>query len=295
MEPLVYFVPMVDMTWAAFAPLDARKSYSTGPLPMELCAEEAAQSVDFMYNLVRDHFVYALHTGTYCRDGFYKDPFMQTWQRAASLGAEILVHPHEEIAGVGTRYGEREHMLNVTKAGIRLLREAGIEPVGYRGGHYAYANFMTALLEELGLKLDFSGAPGVNQAGWEATWGSAPFSAYHLCREEKNHFRCEHTPSSVIEVPLGADGKGGDNRNLLYIDNAETDLVTLTSIWDVIAGRASATGQPQVIHTLYHTISMSSVEMKERFERFLAYALAHGGATLKPSQVPAKLAELGVA
>jgi hypothetical protein len=292
MESLVYFVPLLDMTWASFAPLDASKDYRTGPLPMELCEKEAAASVDFMKERVGDHFVYALHTGTYCRDGFYKEPFLRHWKRAASFGAEFLVHPHEEIARKGTRYGERVHMEEVTRTGLEMLRAEGIEPVGYRGGHYAYANFMTAILEDLGLHLDFSSAPGIDQPAWEATWRNAPFSAYNLCRENKTAVRCEGAASRVIEVPLGADGKGGDNRNLLYLDNEHTDFETLKSVWDAIVARGREAGRPQVIHTLFHTISMSAPVMKERFDRFLDYARRNGGTTLKASQVGSKIAEL---
>ncbi|WP_332816053.1 hypothetical protein [Ramlibacter sp.] len=287
---LVYFVPLIDVTWASFAPLDESRGFPTGPLSMELCLQEAQRSAEFMHETTGGRFVYALHTGTYCRTGFYDEPFMSVWQAAARKGAEFVVHPHEEIAGKGTRYGDIVHMRQVTTDAIARLREAGIEPVGYRGGHYGYAAFMTGLLAELGLPMDFSAAPGFDRPDWEAAWKEAPFSAYYPaaddpCRAVKN--------GPVLEIPLGADGKGSSNENLLYLDFEGADIDSLAAIWDSVVDRARESGQPQFIHTLYHTISMSSAGMRDRFQRFVDYACGHGGAMVRPSELLEKFREVG--
>jgi hypothetical protein len=279
---LVYFVPLIDVTWASFAPLDETRGFPTGPLSMELCLEEAVRSADFMHQATGGRFVYALHTGTYCRTGFYDEPFMSVWRAAAAKGAEFVVHPHEEIAGQGTRYGDIAHMRQVTTDAIKRLRAAGIEPVGYRGGHYGYAQFMTGLLAELGLPMDFSAAPGFDRPDWEASWKDAPFSAYYPAADHPGR---AVPKGSVLEVPLGADGKGSGNENLLYLDFEGADVASLAAIWDAVANRARESGRPQFIHTLYHTISMSSDPMRDRFRRFVDYACEHGGTMVRPSEL----------
>jgi hypothetical protein len=283
----VYFVPLIDVTWASFAPLDEQRGFPTGPLSLELCRKESEQSLDFMTQVTGGRYVYAVHTGTYCRTAFYEEPFLSIWREGAARGAEFVVHPHEEIAGKGTLYGDRSHMKRVTSEAIRLMREGGIEPVGYRGGHYGYGSFMTELLQELKLPLDFSAAPGFNRPDWEAQWGNAPFTAYYPAPGAPS------TPApkgAVLEVPLGADGKGADNGNLLYLDYDQASAESLQKIWDTIAARADDSGRPQIIHTLYHTISMSSPQMRDRFRKFVDYAQAHGGEMVKPSQVKSLLA-----
>lgn len=279
---LIYFVPLIDVTWASFAPLDESRGFPTGPLSMELCLEEAVRSAEFMQQATDGRFVYALHTGTYCRTGFYDEPFMAVWRRAAGKGAEFVVHPHEEIAGKGTRYGDISHMRQVTSDAIGRLRAAAIEPVGYRGGHYGYAPFMTGLLAELGLPMDFSAAPGFDRPDWEAAWKDAPFSAYYPALDDPS--RAVKT-GPVLEVPLGADGKGSGNENLLYLDFDGADIASLAAIWDAVADRARKSGRPQFIHTLYHTISMSSDGMRDRFRRFVDYACGHGGTMVRPSEM----------
>lgn len=287
--PLVYFVPLIDVTWASFAPLDETRGYPTGPLSMELCLEEATKSAEFMHEATGGHFVYALHTGTYCRTGFYDEPFMSVWKAAASRGAEIVVHPHEEIAGKGTLYGDPAHMRRITADAIARLRAAGIQPVGYRGGHYGYAAFMTRLLEELHLPLDFSAAPGFDRPDWEAAWKHAPFSAYYPAADDPARAVAS---GRVLEVPLGSDGRGSGNENLLYLDHEGADNASLAAIWDAVASRARESGQPQFIHTLYHTISMSSDGMRDRFRRFVDHACRHGGAMVTPSELHQKFKEL---
>lgn len=256
---------------------------------MELCLEEATKSADFMHEATGGKFVYALHTGTYCRSGFYDEPFMSVWKAAASRGAEFVVHPHEEIAGKGPLYNDAVHMRQITVDAIARLRAAGIKPVGYRGGHYGYAAFMTRLLAELDLPLDFSAAPGFDRPDWEAAWKNAPFSAYYPAQDDPARAVAS---GHVLEVPLGSDGRGSGNENLLYLDYESADLASLAAIWDAVADRARESGQPQFIHTLYHTISMSSESMRDRFRRFVDHACTHGGVMVRPSELREKFDEL---
>ncbi|NPV70820.1 MAG: hypothetical protein HPY55_09280 [Firmicutes bacterium] len=284
MEHLAYCVPLIDVTWAEFGPLNPRKNYSVGTPPLALCHEEIEKMTELMKKLVGGRFTFAAHTGTYCRDAFLKEPFLGLWRNALTAGAEVLVHTHEEIAGKGTLYGDKDHMEQVVECAYRTLSDQGVRPVGYRGGLYAYAPFMTELLESLGLFIDMSAAPGVNEPSKQATWAGAPYSAYYLCRVDKTHGECGDERSKVLEIPLGADGFGGEQRNVLYVDGDLQDLDNLNRIWDTITGRARNSGTPQIIHFLVHTITASNPSMLERLLRFVDHIDANGGTYVTPTQ-----------
>lgn len=161
---------------------------------------------------------------------------------------------------------------------VRDCLAAGVVPNSYRGGLYAYANFLTPVLEELGLLIDYSAAPGFDDPEREAGWMGAPSSAYHLCPIDRTHGpECGHSRSRVLEIPLGSDGIGTDNTHLLYVDFEDSTLAELTRTWDAIAKRAAEAGRPQIIHFLIHTISASNPAMQERYLRFLDHTRSHGG------------------
>ena len=193
----------------------------------------------------------------------------------------MAVHTHEEIAGVGVRHDEA-HLTQVISQAAEMLRATGIEPCGYRGGHFAYLDFLTPFLEKIGLLMDFSSAPGFNQKRWDAVWVAAPMSAHYLCPVNHTAACCAMAPSKVLEIPLGTDGQGNANINYLYTE--ESTIEDLKRVWDSIVRRAEESCRPQIIHSLYHSSSMGIPEFKERFRQFVEYALGHGGVAVSPSE-----------
>lgn len=282
MAPLVYMVPVMDVTWASFGPLNPQKGFSVGPVPIELSVEEAYGTLELMKKTVAGRFVICPHTSLWAADIFYREPFMSIWKQAVERGAELCIHTHAELDGQrGTLNGDHAHMSSVIRARVTDCLNAGIKPQSYRGGIYAYANFLTPLLEELDLLVDYSSAPGFNKPEREASWVGAPTSAAFLCPVDRTHGPgCGHTPSKVLEVPLGSDGIGTDNTNLLFIDFEDTTLEELTRIYDLIASRARLSGRAQVVHFLIHTVTASNPTMQERYCRFLDHARRNGGETI---------------
>ncbi|MDJ0933337.1 hypothetical protein [Breoghania sp.] len=90
------------------------------------------------------------------------------------------MHLHEEIKGEETRFGEREHIETVFHDCYERLSNAGLRPVAYRGGHYAYAPFMNEVLAKYEIYADFSCCSGMNFPEHEAVWTKAPLSASYL-------------------------------------------------------------------------------------------------------------------
>ena len=278
-EP-VYLVPLVDVNWFEFAPMDANRGFIAEPPPVAKCADEVAACVDEFRALSDGKVVYAVHSGTYCRRAFYEEPFLSEYRRAIAAGGEVCLHTHEEIAGKGTRNSESDHVLQVIRDRKADLDHAGITATSYRGGHFAYMDYLTPFLEAERIWIDFSAAPGFNKPAWDAVWTDAPFSAFYLNRE--NHLRpaANGEASTVLEIPLGADGSGTDPVNYLYTD--ESTLDDLKRVWDLI--RQRATRQPQFVHSLFHSSSMSRPEVLEKFRRFMDHVAKNGGRFVNPTE-----------
>ena len=288
MNTTVYFVPVVDTSWKALGPLNPRKNYSCPPPPLELCEKEANGVVDLHKSLYDGRIAIAVYTGTYCRDEWTNEKFLPIWKRAIDNGGDILIHTHEEIARTGTRNSEKEHMYEVIRRQYKRLTEAGIKPAGFRGGLFGYANFLTPLMEELELNYEFSAAPEINKPDREAVWTGVPDTAFMLCRDDKLNLDPDCKKSTVLEIPLGWDGIGTENDNYLYVDYDLSSLDNAKRIWDKVLERYIKEGKPQIIHTLFHTFSMSDTDMISRYVRFAEYMKETGGVAVTPKEAKEK-------
>jgi len=278
-DPRVYLVPLVDVNWAKFAPLDPVRAHETMPAPLEQCAREVEACIDLMRDLVGGQAVYAVHSGVYNRDGFYRAPFLDLFRRAVADGGELCIHTHEETVGQGTRNRDEAHMLRVIEERLADLEAAGLAATSYRGGHYAYCDYLTPALERLGLGIDFSSAPGLDRPDWDATWAGAPTTAHYLAYDA--HAAATGAASSVLEIPLGADGTGLGNRSFLFTEEADDD--DLRRVWAAILGRAEREG-PQCVHILFHSMSLGLPHFLDRFRRFMDHAAATGARFVSPAE-----------
>lgn len=293
MSEAIHLVPVIDVNWVNFGPMDARRSYIAEPPPLEQCAEEVERCVYEFINLTGGKAAYSVHSGTYCRTGFYKEPFLSSYRKAIAAGAEVSVHTHEEIAGKGTRNAEEDHMKGVIMDRQADFAAAGITAHSYRGGHFAFRNYLPAFLETRGLTVDFSAAPGFNQPWWDAVWTGAPFSAFYLNRDNHLAPSTPATASGVLEIPLGADGLGEDVINYLYTD--ESNLDDLKRVWKTVAERGEKEGKPQFIHLLYHSSSMGRPEVLERLRRFVDFIGKNGAKFESPREAKANFDTLAAA
>ncbi|RKX77689.1 MAG: hypothetical protein DRP87_08405 [Spirochaetes bacterium] len=284
METLVYIVPSIDVSWDGFGPLNPGKNYSVTPPPLDECLKDAELIVELLKELHEGKSALTIFSGTYCRNEFMRPPFTEIWNRIEKQGGEILLHTHEETAGNGTHHGEESHMKSVIRYQFDFLKEIGLHPVGYRGGLYAYCSFLTPLLEELGIPIDLSSAPGCNKPEREAVWDNIPYSAFFLSRNDPNRLPCEEEKSQVFEIPLGADGEGGENINFLYIDYVDSDLENSKRIYDVVLSRARNENCPQIIYTLFHTFSAHKPRMIERYKQFVDYTQKNGAQAVNPTE-----------
>lgn len=293
MQKKVYFIPVIDVSWNAFGPLNPRKNYSHESPPLNLCVKELEVMLDLMVKLYNGNFAVAIHTGTYCRDSFTEEPFLSIWHQVERIGGELLIHTHEEIAAKGTLNSNEQHMKKVIYRQFDRLKSANLHPVGYRGGLYGFAPFLTSYLEELGLNVDLTPAPGFQNKERNASWSNCPFSAFYLGKgDDLVSPKNEIETSSVLSIPLGASGSGTDNTDYLYIDYDLSTLKSILSIWNAILDRAQKKNTPQFVHTLFHTNSMSNREMLERYRYFTETALVNGKA-LTPTKLVKRFSKKG--
>ena len=130
------------------------------------------------------------------------------------------------------------------------LEAAGIEPVAYRGGHYAYHPLMNRLLADNGIFIDCSCCPGLNEPSREAIWVAAEQCAYYLPENPRLPTGGQER-SPVLEIPIGSDGAGSAYKNILHVEQSE--LENLQRIWAVLLARGDQEQRQQVVHCLFHT------------------------------------------
>lgn len=262
----VYLVPLIDVNWLVFAPFDPGRNFRVDPPNVPQSILDTRLLNGEMKNLTDGKFILTPHSGTYCRTGYYEGEMLEVYREAVAGGGELAVHLHEEIKGVGTRYAEREHMEAMFKDCQTRLLDAGIVPIAYRGGHYAYHPLMNRLMEENEIFVDYSCCPGMAKADREAIWTHAEYSASYIPEKLREPWDGQKR-SRVLEIPIGSDGKGSEYANILHVEQSELD--NLTRVWDTVVARAEKEGRPQIVHCLFHTGSVGEPKWLERYKRFL--------------------------
>ncbi|WP_156829233.1 hypothetical protein [Amorphus coralli] len=262
----VYLVPLIDVNWLVFAPFDPGRNYRVDPPNVPQSIIDTRQLIAEMQSLTDGKFILTPHSGTYCRTGYYEGEMLQVYREAVQMGGELSVHLHEEIKGQGTRFAEAEHMGEMFRDCQRRLEDAGISPVAYRGGHYAYHPLMNNLMETQEVLVDYSCCPGMNKPDREAVWTHASLSADYIPQHPREPW--EGQPRTrILEIPIGSDGAGEAYDNVLHVEMSELD--NLERIWASIVDRAERNGRSQIVHCLFHTASVGVPEWLERYRRFL--------------------------
>ena len=280
----IHLVPVVDVNWLVYAPFDPARGYRVDPPKVAQSIGETRRLVAEMANLTGGKVLLTPHSGTYCRTGYYDGEMLDVYREAVAGGGEVAIHLHEEIKGEGTRYADWDHMRAVFLDCKTRLESAGIAPVAYRGGHYAYHPSMNRLLAENGVFIDCSCAPGLNEPSREAIWTHGPASGDYL-PENPRQSPAGQRRSPVFEIPIGSDRDGAAYRNILHVE--QSDLDNLMRIWDALLARARLERRPQIVHALFHTGSVGRPEWLDRYRRFLDFVPKRSGAFVGASEAKA--------
>ena len=271
---VVLMVPVIDVNWLVYAPFDPGRDFRVDPPNVPQSIGDTREVLRILREFTGGKCILTPHSGTYCRTGYYEGEMLDVYCEAVQGGGELAVHLHEEIKGKGTRYTERDHVGAVFEDCRRRLLAAGIKPVAYRGGHYAYTPFMNELLPSADIHIDLSCSPGLNQPTREAIWVQSPCTGYYL-PDNPRLAADGQSISPVFEIPIGCDGEGSAYRNILHIEQSEID--NLQRILAVLVARAKRDGRRQIVHCLFHTGSVGRPEWVERFRHFLGHVPENGG------------------
>ena len=179
----VRLLPVIDVNWLVYAPFDPNRDFRVDPPKVGQSIGETQRLCRMLRDLTGGKYLLTPHSGTYCRTGYYEGEMLDVYREAAADGGELAIHLHEEIKGAGTRYTDEKHVTEVFLDCKERLERAGITPIAYRGGHYAYTAFMNELLARSDIFIDCSCSPGANHPRREAIWVHAETSGYYLPNE----------------------------------------------------------------------------------------------------------------
>lgn len=293
MEPKVCLVVYMDGDWKGYAPLSPEADYAAAPPDPQEIEDNVGHALEEMETKIEGKFVFGVHTGVYCRELLYGEPFMNLWKKLVAQGGELAIHPHEEVVRKGNLFQEKDHMEVVITSRWRDMAKEGLHPSAFRGGYSAYSNIVTPILERLGIGVDLSSMPGFENPLWGAFWKQAPLSAHYLCRTDYQHGGCHHPRSKILEIPMGCDGLGDDlTRNYLY--NEASSLKKLRRVWSAILERGQRSGQTQFVHFFCHLHAMGEERLRNRCLDFLDYALNHGAMVKTPLEAKSLFDTLSV-
>lgn len=283
MEPQVYLVVFMDGNWPGYHSLPRPHEEASIPLVnVDEFYENANHAIEVMRDAIDGRFVLGVYTGVYCRELFYREPFIECWKRLVDQGGEIALHPHEEVVGLGSLVDYQAHMWTVLSTKYEQLIAAGIKPTAYRGGYFALSAKLMPIFDELNIKVDLSCLPGIEVDNWCAHWQDAPTSAYFLCPHDPSHVDCGHSSSQVLEIPLGWNGRENKFPEN-YLVNELNSFERLKTTWESILNRATRTEKPQFVQLLCHLDAIRNDDLRARCVRFLEFAESHGGQILTPS------------
>jgi hypothetical protein len=220
-------------------------------LPLLRAEQETAAAVG-------GKFVHFVHTSPLVRDFFLRPELIAVWKAYEASGGEVGVHCHEEDLYTAWYYADADRMAPVIRNMAAGLRQAGLSPAAYRGGFMAFGPAVIPLLEQNGLQLDCSCAPGrhlVTNGQLVSDWRGAPENIYRLDYQDHR----KPGTSRVLELPLG-----------VYIERQ-----SLLGVWKTCRALARREGETMVA-VLAHTYDFASWKMRLKIRAALAVCRLYG-------------------
>lgn len=235
-------------------------------------------------------------TGPMYRDRFYAEPFTHFWRQLIADGADLVLHPEEDLYGPGpgtapdsTTYYHADHMRDVIMSRVETFAQAGLPLSAYRGGYHGFTPEIGAILKQAGIAIDLSCAPGIVWPEKAAAWGEAPLSAYYMSQARPSAVAGPEETDALFEIPWAWDAKApGKSRPFVvgenYMINEFSTLDAMKSVWDAVVARAAETDAPQIVSMVCHTYTMGREEFETRLMSILSHVRDTGGRFVSPTQ-----------
>lgn len=242
---------------------------------------------------------WTLLTGSLYRDRFYEGAFVPFWRSLADDGADLVIHPEEDLYGPGPGTGPEScsyyhtgHMRDVILSRASKMREAGLPVSAYRGGYHGFTAEIGAILKEAGIAIDLSCAPGIVWPQKAAAWGDAPLSAYYMSGTRQAEGAGDDDATPLFEIPWAWDAvEPGLSRRFVvgsnYMINEFSTLEAMKRVWDTVVRRASERGEQQIVSMVCHTYTMGQPEFEGRLTSILDHVRSNGGEMVSPTRAKA--------
>lgn len=252
----LYFIFTIDGDWDEYflSELPVEKRQPNKEQTLYLLNEE----IKLAKQVLDGKFLYFIHTSPVVRDFFLRPEFIAKWQEIESVGGDVGVHCHEEDLYRAWYSGDPQRMREVIGSQYEGLKQAGLNPLAYRGGFLSFSYKTIPILEEKGLLLDFSCEPGrylTYNNVLVSDWRGAPDHFYSLSYDD--HRR--PGDSKVTEIPLG-----------IYIER-----LSLWAIWQKARKLKKRPGL-QIFSVLGHNYDFTSLRMRWKMKLALFILRKYG-------------------
>lgn len=231
---------------------------------------------------------WSVMTGPICRDRFFERPFTAFWHALARDGADLVLHPEEDLYGPppgsqpgSCTYYDIGHMRPLIAGKAAAMRQLGLPFSAYRGGYHGFTPAIGAAVRDAGIGIELSCAPNVVWPEKAASWAGAPLSAYYMSNEFPAKVASPSEANPLFEIPWAWNGTSAPTARRFvvgenYMISEFSNLAAMRRVWDVVLARAAATTEPQVVTMMCHTFTMGQQEFEERLIGILAYVARSG-------------------
>jgi hypothetical protein len=208
--------------------------------------------------------VATLHTSPRHRCDFFEALYVAEWHACLEAGIALALHPHEDLADGGNRYGGAAHLARVVADSMARARDARLPLAAFRSGAFAWNPALPAMLEQASIRLDLSPGPGLQ--AWPATPAHGT-----------------HPGTRIAFVPIGSSGAGGDlDADYLFLERM--DFARLARVWSAMRARVQRTGQAERCNLLTHGFGLADPAWRALALRFLDHIRARDGMIIGAAQ-----------
>ena len=156
-----------------------------------------------------------VQTSPLYRDRFIEEPFLGFFRDWAAEGADLVLHPEEDLYGTpetrlasGTRYADTDYMAGIIADRMQCIAERGLAFAANRGGYHGFTKGIAGLLRRAGIGIDLTCAPGIEWPEKVAPWGAAPLSAYYMAADDPARPAAPDAADALFEIPSGWGRRG---------------------------------------------------------------------------------------
>lgn len=263
---MLYYVFTVDGDWKEY--FDVKLSEEERAPRKKLIQELVKREIDVAESRLKGRFVHFIHASPRARTFFLDEPFMKLWKHIIEKGGSVGVHCHEDDPHKAYYFQDIPRMKEAISEQVRALRGAGLEVQAYRAGYLAFCAGLVKILEENGLRFDFSCEPGrylIHNGRLVSDWRGAPTSlyrmSYHDHRKEGN--------SKVFEIPIGtADG------HYFYFEKSGTEELKLAA--SSLKSKSEKTSRDIIVSVLTHSNEYAKDEDIKRIKEKITLLKQYG-------------------